>query len=55
MVFYIIAATLHGEDENGKMEECVEQVLRNKVLGTNSDARKNNGELYLIEVKISIT
>jgi hypothetical protein len=50
MVFYIIAATLHGGEEEGKMEEKVEQVLRSRVLGTNPDARRNNGELYSIEV-----
>jgi hypothetical protein len=32
------------------MEERVEHVLRNKVLGTNPDARRNNGELYSLEV-----
>ena len=50
MVFYIIAATLHEDQPDAKMEERVEHVLRNKVLGTNPDARRNNGELYTLEV-----
>jgi len=54
MVFYIIAATLHGEDNEGQMEQKVESVLKSKVLGNNADARRNNEELYSLEVNKSL-